>query len=159
MTAQTQVPVKQATTPAIRPPLSVFGSLQREIDRLFDDFTPSFAVGRPLADVKARMDLADTPEGLELTVELPGMEEKDVNVAVADGVLTVSGEKKFESEKKDKNYHFVERSYGSFSRSLALPQGVKADQIKATMSKGVLKVVVPTPAKPEAKKIEVQAAG
>jgi HSP20 family protein len=159
MTVSTQVPVKQGAAAPSRPALSVFGSLQREIDRLFDDFTPTFATGRGLVDVKARMDLAQTPEGLELTVELPGMEEKDVDVTVSDGMLTVSGEKKFESEKKDKNYHFVERSYGSFSRSVALPEGVKADQIKATMSKGVLTVVVPTPAKPEPKKIEVKAAG
>jgi HSP20 family protein len=103
------------------------------------------------------MDLAETKDGLELTVELPGLEEKDVDVSLSDGVLTVSGEKNFESEKKDKNYHFVERSYGSFSRSIALPEGVKSDQINATMSKGVLKVAISTPAKPEAKKVEVHA--
>lgn len=159
MTAQTQAPVKQATALPTRPVFNMFGSLQREIDRLFEDFSPAFAAGRPLADVKAHMDLAETPEGLELSVELPGLEEKDVDVTVRDGVLTVSGEKKLESEKKDKNYHFVERSYGSFSRSVALPDGAKADQIKATMSKGVLKVVIPTPAKTEPKKIEVKAAG
>jgi HSP20 family protein len=157
MKLSTQVPVKQDSAAPSRPSFNIFGSLQREIDRLFEDFTPSFAVGRGLVDVKARMDLAETKEGLELTVELPGLEEKDVEVAVSDGLLTVSGEKKFESEKKDKNYQFVERSYGSFARSIELPAGVTADQIKATMSKGVLKVVIPTPAKPEPKKIEVKA--
>ena len=141
-----------------RPAFDVFGSLQRQIDRLFEDFTPAFATSPSVTEVRTRMDLAETNEGLELTVELPGLEEKDVQVAVSDGVLTVSGEKKFETEKKDKSYRYVERSYGSFSRSLALPEGVSADQIKATMSKGVLKVVVPTPAKPEPQKIEVKAA-
>lgn len=159
MASPTQVPVKQGASVPSRPVFSVFSSLQREIDRLFEDFTPTFATGRGLADVKAQMDLAETPEGLELTVELPGLEEKDVAVSVSDGLLTVSGEKRFESEKKDKNYHFVERSYGSFSRSIDLPAGVTADKIKATMSKGVLKVVIPTPAKPEPQKIEVKAAG
>ena len=77
------------------------------------------------------MDLAETKDGLELTVELPGLEEKDVDVSVSDGLLTVSGEKKIESERQDKNYQFIERSYGSFSRAIALPEGVKADQIKA----------------------------
>lgn len=152
------VPVKQAGVVGPRPIFNVFGSLQREIDRLFEDFGPAIAAGRGLAEVRARMDLAQTKEGLELTVELPGLEEKDVNVAVSDGLLTVSGEKKLESEQKDKNYHFVERSYGSFSRSIELPAGVTADQIKATLSKGVLKVSIPTPAKPEPKKIDVKAA-
>ena len=153
-----KVPVTQGAAVATRPIFSVFGSLQREIDRLFEDFTPAFTTGRALTEVKAKMDLAETKDGIELTVELPGLEEKDVNVSFDDGVLTVSGEKKFESEKKDKNYQFIERSYGSFSRSIALPEGVKADQIKASMTKGVLKVTVPTPAKTEAKKIEVTAA-
>ncbi len=152
-----QVPVKQGAM-TTRAPFNVFGSLQREIDRLFDDFSPAFASGRAIFDVKAKMDLADTKDGLELTVELPGMEEKDVEVAVRDGHLTVSGEKKFESEKSDRNYQFIERSYGSFSRSIALPEGVKADDVKATMSKGVLKVVIPTPAKSEVERIEVKSA-
>jgi HSP20 family protein len=159
MNTAVEVPVKQGAVVPARAPFDVFGSLQRQIDRLFEDFTPTFAsTGRGVTEVRARMDLAETKDGLELTVELPGLEEKDVQVAVSDGVLTVSGEKKFETEKKDKSYHLVERSYGSFSRSISLPEGVKADQIKATMSKGVLKVAVPTPVKPEPKKIEVTAA-
>jgi HSP20 family protein len=157
MAEQTQVPVKQTAAAPARTVPTMFGALQREIDRLFEDFTPGLAFSRDLAEVKARMDLAETKDGLELTVELPGMEEKDVDVSVTDGMLTVSGEKKVETERKDQNYRFVERSYGSFSRSVPLPPGVKADQIKATMSKGVLKVTVPTPAKPEPQKIEVQA--
>lgn len=158
MNKPVQVPVIQEGLASARPMFNIFGSLQREIDRLVEDFAPPFATGRGLVDVKTRMDLADTEDGLELTVELPGLEEKDVDVAVSDGLLTVSGEKKFESEKKDKNYHFVERSYGSFSRSIELPPGVTTDQIKATMSHGVLKVIIPTPARPEPKKIEVKAA-
>lgn len=155
MNAPANIPVKQTASQA-RPYVNVFGSLQREIDRLFEDFSPVFGAGRNLVDLKCKMDLAETKDGLELTVELPGLEDKDVNVTVSDGVLTVSGEKKFESEEKDKNYHFVERGYGSFSRSIALPEGVKADQIKANLSKGVLKVTAPMPAKEAPKKIEVQ---
>jgi HSP20 family protein len=157
MNAPTNIPVKSTAT-AQRPIHNVFTSLQREIDHLFEDFAPTFAGARAGADIKCKMDLAETKDGLELTVELPGLEEKDVNVSVADGVLTVSGEKKFETEQKDKNYHFVERGYGSFSRSIALPQGVRADQIKASMAKGVLTVTAPTPAREEPKKIAVQAA-
>jgi HSP20 family protein len=158
MNAPAQIPVRHAATPARIFP-SVFGSLQREIDRLFEDFSPNFAGGRDLSEVRCRMDLADTKDGVELTVELPGLDEKDVEVSVNDGLLTVSGEKKFETEQQDKNYRLVERGYGSFSRSIALPEGVKPDDIKATLNKGVLKVVVPTPAKPEAKKIAVTNVG
>lgn len=157
MDRSVQVPVRREGSVNSRPMFNIFGSLQREIDRLIEDFAPPLTAGGSLVDVEARMDLADTKDGLELTVELPGLEEKDVEVAVSDGLLTVSGEKKFESEKQNKNYHFVERSYGAFSRSIQLPPGVTTDQIKATMSHGVLKVVIPTPARPEPKKIEVKA--
>jgi HSP20 family protein len=152
------VPVKQGAGVQTHALPSVFGSLQREIDRLFEDFSPGLPSSRAPAGVKCRMDLAETKDGLELTVELPGMDEKDVDVSVTDGVLTVSGEKKFETERKDKTYHYVERGYGSFSRSLQLPAAVNAEAIKADMSKGVLKVTIPTPSKPEAKKIEVKPA-
>ncbi len=153
MNAPEQVPVTKGAAAPARP--SLFGTLQREIDRLFDDFAPSFTVARGEMPVRCKMDLAETKEGLELTVEVPGLEEKDVHVSVSDGQLTVSGEKRFEKEEKEKTYHFVERGYGSFSRAVSLPPGVKADDIKATLNKGVLKVTVPTPAKPEPKTIEV----
>jgi HSP20 family protein len=153
MSAQEQVPVKQGG--AVAPRSTVFSLLQREIDRLFDDFVPNISSGGE-ASVRCKMDLAETKDGLELTVEVPGLDEKDVSVSVNDGQLTVSGEKRFEKEEKEKNYHIVERGYGSFSRSIALPPGVKADAIKASLSKGVLKVSVPTPAKPEPKKIAVE---
>jgi HSP20 family protein len=157
MNAQTQVPVKQsASTP--RPFFTAFSSLQREIDRLFDEFSSPLVAGREATEIRCKMDLAETQDGLELTVEVPGLEEKDVSIAVSDGLLTVSGEKKFETEQKDKKFHFVERGYGSFSRSISLPPNVRADDIKASLSKGVLKVTIPTPAKPEPKKIEVEAA-
>uniref|UniRef100_B0SZR1 Heat shock protein Hsp20 n=2 Tax=Caulobacter sp. (strain K31) TaxID=366602 RepID=B0SZR1_CAUSK len=158
MNAPSQVPVKHAAAQTRAVP-SLFGSLQREIDRLFDDFSPSFATGRDLSELRCRMDLAETKEGFELTVEVPGLDEKDVQVTVSDGQLTVTGEKKFETEQKDKTYRLVERGYGSFSRSIALPAGVKEDDIKATLDKGVLKVVVPTPDKSEPKKIAVTKAG
>ncbi len=158
MNAPAKIPVKQSA-PVFQHALpSIFGSLQREIDRLFDDFTPTFGMGSELSEVRCRMDLAETKDGLELTVEVPGLDEKDVTVSVADGLLTVSGEKRFETREKDKNYRFVERGYGSFERSVALPPGVKADDIEATLNKGVLKVMVPTPAKPEPQTIQVKSA-
>ena len=137
-----------------------FMSLQREIDRLFDDFTRGFpafpSVGT--TELLQSMDVTETDKQIEITAELPGLEEKDVQVNVADNVLTIRGEKKAEKEEKDKTYRMVERSYGSFVRSLELPEGVNTDAIKASIDKGVLKVTVPKPAPAQVKKIEVKAA-
>ena len=141
---------------------SPFMSLQREIDRLFDDFTrgipsmPTF--GGNGAGLMPSMDVTETDKEIEITAELPGLEEKDVQINVADNLLTIRGEKKAEKEEKDKNYRVVERSYGAFERTLDLPDGVNADAIKASISKGVLKVTVPKPAPVQTKKIEVKSA-
>jgi HSP20 family protein len=137
-----------------------FLSLQSEVDRLFDDFThgfPAFGNGGG-AKMLPTVDVAETDKDIEITAELPGLEEKDVQVNVADNILTIRGEKKAEKEQKDKNYRLVERSYGSFERSLELPEGVNADTIKATIDKGVLKVVVPRPVPAQVKKVEVKSA-
>ena len=137
-----------------------FISLQREIDRLFDDFTrgfPALSTGGT-AELLPNLDVTETDKQIEITAELPGLEEKDVQVNLADNVLTIRGEKKAEKEEKDKTYRLVERSYGSFVRSLELPEGVNADAIKASIDKGVLKVTVPKPAPVQVKKIDVKAA-
>ncbi len=147
------------------PEVGPFETLQREIDRVFDEFTrgfPSFtlpAMGLAgVPDLTPRMDVSETDKEFEVTAELPGLEEKDVQVNVADGVLTIRGEKKAEKEEKDKNYYLLERSFGSFARSLELPEGVNADDIKASIANGVLKVTVPKPAPAQVKKIEVKSA-
>ncbi|MGH3426604.1 MAG: Hsp20/alpha crystallin family protein [Mycobacteriales bacterium] len=153
----TALPVKKTTPFAPAPFFNAFAPLQREIDRVFEDFTPGFWTGARLADVHCKMNLAETKTGFELTFELPGLEEKDVNVEIADGVLTVSGEKTFDTERKDKTYRTVERGYGAFSRSVELPAGARPDQIKAELAKGVLTVTVPTAPKAEPKKIAISA--
>ena len=143
-------------------PANPFMSLQREIDRLFEDFGRGFSSFPTIrgdgASLMPSMDVAETDKEIEITAELPGLEEKDVQINVADDLLTIRGEKKVEKEQKDKNYRLVERSYGSFERTLELPEGVNADAIKASISKGVLKVIVPKPAPAQAKKIEVKPA-
>ena len=134
-----------------------FASLRREIDRLFDDFTRGFpAMTSP--DLTPTLDVTETDKELEITAELPGLEEKDVQINMSDNLLTIRGEKKAEKEQKDKNYRLVERSYGSFERTLELPEGVSSDAIKANITKGVLKVTIPKPAPAQAKKIEVKSA-
>ena len=143
-----------------------FLPLQREVDRVFEDFTrgfPSFPTSpafrtRGAVDLLPSMDVTETDKEIEITAELPGLEEKDVQVNVADNVLTIKGEKKSEKGEKDKNYRVFERSYGSFSRTLELPEGVDPNGIKATIAKGVLKVTVPKPAPAQVKKIDVKTA-
>jgi Molecular chaperone (small heat shock protein) len=137
-----------------------FMSLQRDIDRLFDDFTRGFPTfsNAGVAELLPSMDVTETDKEIEITAELPGLEEKDVQINVADNLLTIRGEKKAEKEQKDKDYRLVECSYGSFSRTLELPDGVNPDAIKANIAKGVLKVTVPKAAPAQIKKIEVKAA-
>jgi HSP20 family protein len=110
------------------------------------------------SELMPSMDVAETDKEIEITAELPGLAEKDVQVNVADNVLTIKGEKKSEKEEKDKNYRMFERSYGAFSRTLDLPAGINPDTIKASLSNGVLKVTVPKPAAAQVKKVEVKAA-
>lgn len=94
-----------------------------------------------------RIDVSETEQAIELQAELPGMEEKDVDVLVQDHVLTIRGEKKLEKEEKQKNYHVVERQYGSFQRSFELPDIVDEGKIAARFDKGVLCVTLPKSAK------------
>jgi HSP20 family protein len=156
MTLKSLIPVggeRGVTRPGSNP----FFALQQEIDRLFEGFTRGFA-GFPSRDVMPSMDLSETDKEIEITAELPGLEEKDIQLNVADNVLTIRGEKKNEREETKKEYHLVERSYGSFTRTVQLPDGVNPDSIKAVMSKGVLKVTVPKPAPAQTKKIDVKTA-
>ena len=139
---------------------SVFGSLQREVDRLFDDFARGIG-GLALpgdGELVPRMDVAETDNQIEISLEMPGLERKDVDISLDDNVLTIRGEKKIEKQEEDKNknYHVVERGYGVFYRALQLPPGIDPSRIQATMSNGVLKITVPKPAQSEAKKIEVK---
>jgi len=141
-------------TPAFQ--ARAFTTLQREIDRLFDDFGRGW--DRLTTISFPKIDVAESDGEIEITAELPGLEQKDIDISVADNLLTVSGEKQNESERKDKTYTLTERSYGSFSRTIPLPAGVDPAAIKATVAKGVLKVTVPKPASAKAAKVEVKSA-
>ena len=91
------------------------------------------------------VDISETENGYEIRAELPGVSEDDVNVSVTDNVLTVKGEKRQEAETEGKNYHRVERRYGSFQRRFSLPSEVETDDIKAEFSDGVLRLSIPKP--------------
>jgi HSP20 family protein len=156
MTLKSLIPVGSERG-VTRPVSNPFSALQQEIDRLFEGFSRGFS-GFPAREVMPNMDLSETDKEIEITAELPGLEEKEIQLNVADNVLTIRGEKKNEREETKKDYHLVERSYGSFTRAIQLPEGVNADSIKAVMSKGVLKVTVPKPVPAQTKKIDIKAA-
>lgn len=137
-----------------------FGSLQKEISRVFDEFTRGMEMrGRGVFQhFDPKVNVSENGASIKVTAELPGMDEKDVEVQINDYSLTIKGEKKFEKEEKDDEHHLIERSYGSFRRVIPLPDGVDREKIKATFKKGVLSVEIPKSAKVQesARKIEVK---
>jgi HSP20 family protein len=104
------------------------------------------------------VDVVESEKVYEITAELPGMDEKNIEVKVADGVLTIKGEKREETEKREKDYYLQERSFGSFERSFEVPESVEVDKIEASFKKGVLMLTLPKKAEAQkpAKKIEVK---
>ena len=140
-----------------------FGSLFREVQKTFEDFSRRSPLAGIGSDMLApRIDIAESKDAIDLTAELPGVDEKDVDVTLADGVLTIRGEKKAERDEKDKdkNWHVVERSYGSFSRTISLPFDPDSAKVEANFEKGVLHIHLPKPAEVAKKqqKIEVKKA-
>ncbi|HET9158986.1 MAG TPA: Hsp20/alpha crystallin family protein [Caulobacteraceae bacterium] len=135
---------------------SLFAPLQHQIDRVFDEFTAGFEGMAKFTSPK--IDVAETDKAIEVTVELPGLKKSDVKIAFDDGILTVTGEKKFEKEDKARNYRVIERSYGAFSRAVELPKGIKPEDVTAKMADGVLKITAVKPAETAAKSIEITAA-
>ena len=136
---------------------------QREMNRLFDDFfrpTPFGGTQWPFGGAMPRVDVEETDGEYQVSAELPGIDEKDVNLTLADNVLTIHGEKKAEREEKDKNYYLSERSFGSFRRAIPLPTEVDEEKVEAFFKNGVLTVRLPKSpeAKAKARRIEVKAA-
>lgn len=122
---------------------SPFLGLRREMDRLFDDFfrspMPGFGLGRSMA--WPRLEMSERDDEVRITAELPGMNEKDVELLVEDGMLTIRGERRDESDDEDRGYS--ERFYGRFERRIALPSGIEEDGCKADFRDGVLTVTLP----------------
>lgn len=143
-----QVPISGSKgTPVSQPRDRPMDWLRGEIDRLFEDFGRpassifSFGNRSPAAPVPA-VELVDDDKAYRLTAELPGLSEQDIAVSIADGVLDISGEKKEESERKDKGYLYSERRYGSFHRQVSLPSDVDQNGITAQFKDGVLTVTL-----------------
>lgn len=173
--ANTNIEVKKPATPAAGPPGGdVWHAMRHEMERLFDRFS-NFDVSpfRRLSDIEhfwprpdggtllsVDVDVAEDDKAYTITAELPGLDEKDIDVSISDDVLTLKGEKKAEKEEKGKNRYVCERSYGAFVRSFALPSDSLADKIGARFAKGVLTITLPKnpKAEPASKKIQVKAA-
>lgn len=128
---------------------SPFWSLRRDIDRLFDDFfhAPMASFGRGATMQWPNVEVNQTETEIRITAEVPGMNEKDVELLIEDGVLTLRGEKKSETEDKDRGYS--ERYYGRFERRIALPSGIDEENAKADFRDGVLTVTLPKSAEAE----------
>ncbi|GIV60667.1 Hsp20/alpha crystallin family protein [Rhodocaloribacter litoris] len=134
--------------------------LQREFDRLFDSFlSPARSEdtdAREAALWTPRVDLVETDDAYLIHMDLPGMSKEDLNINFHDGTLTVSGERKFETQEKDRNYVRVERQFGHFYRSFTLPKAVDEGKIGATYKDGVLEIRVPKAEEVKPRRIEVK---
>jgi HSP20 family protein len=104
------------------------------------------------------VDLVEAEDHFVLKADLPGLSEEDVSIEVQDGSLTISGERKAEHEERARGWYRIERSFGSFNRSLTLPDGVDADRIEASFSHGVLEVRIPKPEESKPRRIEISSA-
>jgi HSP20 family protein len=177
MTEATKLPVRQETKTSAPAAASgaqrPFEHLRREIDRVFENFHP-MAWHLPFArsalelawphegawSVTPAVDVSEKEKQYEITAELPGMDEKDIDIKFANGMLTIKGQKKEEKEEREKDYYISERRYGSFMRSFQVPEGVDTSKIEASFAKGVLTVTMPksADAQKNEKKITVKAA-
>ncbi|OHB83155.1 MAG: hypothetical protein A2Z38_01840 [Planctomycetes bacterium RBG_19FT_COMBO_48_8] len=130
--------------------------LHNEMDDLFDGFFRG--LDRPFAGYKAwpAIDVAEEENAIVVRAEVPGCKAEDIDISVYGNTLTISGEKKFEEEKKEKGYYHVESTYGSFRRELTLPTDVDPDKIEADCKDGVLSITLPKAASAKAVKVKVK---
>ena len=155
MDTKSAVPSQRSAGLSVRDP---FAALRREMNALFDDFFPGAGVASgPLGSFMPRVDVKETGGEIRVTAEMPGIEEKDVEISLDGDMLTIKGEKKEEKEEKGEDSYRLERSYGSFRRSVALPCAVNADKASAKFKQGVLTVTLPKAAESKKKTIQVKA--
>lgn len=137
-----------------------FSSLRDEIDEVFNHyFSPGARdkQARSAFDLTTDLDMSETKNAVNIVMDVPGVDEKDIEVSLSNGALEISGHREEESEEKEENFHRVERSYGAFRRRIALPCEVEEDKIQAKLKKGVLKIKLPKSenAKSNGRKIEI----
>ena len=134
-------------------------AMRYDIDRAFDRLMRSWASPASFSefDWNPSIDVSESDDGIVVKAEIPGVNPEDVHISIDDNHLIISGEKRREWEGKDKDYCCVERSYGSFRRSLALPSGADVDDVKASSKDGVLSILIPKSDDKKSRKIEIEA--
>ena len=137
-------------------------SFQKAINTLFDDFFRGVDFGpleTGMAKFNPRVDMAEDDKSITITAELPGLDEKDIEINLSKDILTIKGEKKEEKEEKGKERYYMERSFGSFQRMISIPSEVDTSKVDATFKKGVLNITLPKQAKAKEaqKKIQIKA--
>jgi HSP20 family protein len=143
----------------MRSPFRDFTRMEREMEDMFGRFFRDWpGAGRTTEALgwAPDVDVIDKPDAILVRADLPGLEQKDVDVAIQDNILTVRGERKEERVEKEEGYYLCERRAGAFSRSFSLPPGVEPDKIKATFKNGVLEVQIPKGKEAKGKKIDVK---
>jgi HSP20 family protein len=128
--------------------------LGRRFSDILDDFFTD-AVSTRQSRFIPSIDVAESDKQFEIEVQIPGMKKEDINVNLENGILTISGERSFKNEKEDKKYHKVETRYGSFTRSLQLPESINPESVKATYNDGILSITVDKSEKKSSKKIKI----
>ena len=148
------VPVKRETH-------DPFSLMNHDMESLFDDFFRGFDLdpffGPDFSSYSPKVDVTEGDKEIRVLAELPGMDEKDINVSLNKNSLTLRGEKKEEKEGNEKGYHRLERSYGSFCRTIPLPVEIENDKVSASYKKGILTITIPKSKKEieEKKKIKI----
>jgi HSP20 family protein len=140
-------------------PVAELNTIQNEMNRLFNTFfDPCAASGRANATTRRwlpPMDLVETPDHYVLRADLPGLSDEDVNIRLEDNVLTISGERNAEHVDQQEGYYRLERAFGTFARSLTLPDGVDPDGVEAHFDRGVLQIRVPKPEQKKPKTVQI----
>lgn len=139
-------------------PLRDFDRMRREMDRFWDSFIEGGVRkrGERAGEWFPALDISETKNDIVVKTEIPGLDRKDIDISLSDGVLIIKGEKKQEKESEKENYHLVERSYGTFIRSVRLPQEVKTDKINASYKNGLLKITLPKSEESKKKEIKIK---
>ena len=133
-------------------------SLQHRVNSIFRDFNEGADAPLTTASFVPAVDIYEDEKKVTLKLEVPGMEEKDLDVSVENNMLTVKGERKFEAEEKEQNFHRIERRYGSFFRAFTLPSSVDAEKVQASYNAGVLKLELKKKPEAQPKQIEIKVA-
>jgi len=162
MTLRELMPFTKRSVPVKRDPGNPFSLMRHDMDTLFEDFfrgvemEPIF--GRHNEQLSPNVDITESDREIQVSAELPGMDEKDIDITLNHDSLTIKGEKKEEKEDKGRDYYRMERSYGSFCRSIPIPVEIETDKVNASYKKGILTITIPKSSKAleEKKKIAVK---